>query len=266
VWHRIEEIELAGVRKRLAEERVQPEAVVAQSPIRAEPDRLYAPLPEIVLEEPKPAAPAEAAPSAPLAAAPAETSRRISPVLAIAIASVACVIGSILAAATIGDASEGSLFNTIALGGPAAAMIILAIALTVSGYLTVWRAVAFAFTGYVGFFLAVFSADFLTMAAPSFGTEGADIFGGFVLGGIGALAVLLTLVMLVRNPDLGRLVPIALSGVLLIGIATAVVMVVPGISIHRDNSMIWGAAVWHAALGLSLIWLLAAPRPSGARP
>ncbi|MBN9001908.1 MAG: hypothetical protein J0H75_07510, partial [Rhizobiales bacterium] len=121
---------------------------------------------------------------------------------------------------------------------------------------------ALALAGYVGFFIAIYCADFLTRSAPSFGTEGADIFGGFVLGGLGAFVVLFTLVMLARNPNLGRLIPIVLSGVLLTGVATAIVMVVPGISIHRGNFIVWGAAVWYAALGLVLMWLLAQPRGS----
>ena len=263
VWARIEDIELATVRKRLAEERVQPApAAGLASATDMEPDRIYAALPEIVVEAPK--GDAAPAPATPLqsAAAGAMPARRLSPQLAVAIATGTCVIGSVIAALTIGEESEGNLFNTFAFGGPAAGMIILAIAMVVSGYLTVWRAVALALAGYVGFFIAIYCADFLTRSAPSFGTEGADIFGGFVLGGLGAFVVLFTLVMLARNPNLGRLIPIVLSGVLLTGVATAIVMVVPGISIHRGNYIVWGAAVWYAALGLVLMWLLAQPRGS----
>ena len=80
------------------------------------------------------------------------------------------------------------------------------------------------------------------------------------MGAMGALIVLVTLVMLARNPDLGRLIPIVLSGVLLIGVATALVMVIPGISLYRDNDGIWAAPVWYAGLGLVILWLLAEPR------
>jgi hypothetical protein len=141
-------------------------------------------------------------------------------------------------------------------------MIILAIALVVSDYLNLWRAVVFVVVGYVGFFASIYSADFLTRAAPSFGTEGADIAGGFAMGALGALIILFTLVMLTRNPNLGRLTPIALSGVLLVGVATAMAMVVPGMSLHTGNLIVWAAVVWYAALGLVLVWLLAEPKKS----
>jgi hypothetical protein len=187
----------------------------------------------------------------------------LSPALAAFVACVICAIGSVLASFAIGEESEGALFDTVVFGGPIAAMAILAIALVLSGYLAVWRAIVFAIAGYAGFYLAVLSADFLTRAAPSFGTEGADILGGFVLGGLGALIVLFTLLMLAPNPNLGRLVPIALSGVLLIGVASAVVMLLPGMSIQSSGSVgIWAAAVWYMALGLILAWLLAEPKPS----
>ena len=82
----------------------------------------------------------------------------------------------------------------------------------------------------------------------------------YVLG-LGALVVLFTLVMLARNPNLGRLIPIALSGVLLIGAASAVVMLLPGMSIQSNGNLgIWAGAVWYVALGLILIWLLAEPK------
>jgi hypothetical protein len=263
VWAKVEEIELATVRKRLAEERVQPSsAAMPSTPPQEEPDRLYAPLPEIVIEEPAVAAPREQASQPSVAPVAPPSARRIAPAVAVGAASAACVIGSVLAALTIGEESEGPLFNTIAFGGPAAAMIILAIGFVVSGYLNIWRAVVLVVTGYMGFFLAIYCADFLTRAAPSFGTEGADILGGFVMGGLGALIVLFTLVMLARNPNLGRLIPVALSGVLLVGVATAVAMVVPGMSLHSGNYIVWAAAVWYLALGLILVWLLAEPKPS----
>jgi hypothetical protein len=252
------------VRKRLAEERVQPAPAAAASalPPQAEPDRLYAPLPEIVLDEPKPEPPPAISRASAGEPAIATPTRLISPVPAVALASAVCVAGSVLATLSLGDTSEGPLFNTIVFGGPLAAMVILAIGLVVSGYLSVWRASVLVVAGYVGFFLAVLSVNFLTRSAPSFGTEGADIFGGFVMGGVGALVVLVTLVMLARNPNLGRLIPIVLSGVLLIGVSTALVMVIPGVSIYRDNYGMWATPVWYGALGLVLIWLLAEPKTS----
>ena len=263
VWAKVEEIELATVRKRLAEERVKPAvAAPAGTPASAEPDRLYAALPEVAIAEPEPAVqPAPAAAPKPQPAATASR-RLMRPAVAIAMASAACVAGSVVAALGIGEASEGPLFNAIAFGGPAAAMIILAIALVVSGYLNLWRAIVLVLAGYVGFFLSLASVDFLTTSAPSFGTEGADILGGFTMGALGALIVLVTLVMLARNPDLGRLVPIALSGVLLVGVATAMVMALPGVSLHRGNYVVWAAVAWYAALGLVLIWLLAESKPA----
>jgi hypothetical protein len=261
VWAKVEEIELATVRKRLAEERVKPSAprpgTATAGP--AEPDRLYEALPEISTVEPVAAPPDPVTPvSAPLPASPQP--RLLSPAIAIAIASAACVIGSIIAALSIGEADEGPLFNTIAFGGPISSMIILAIGLVVSRHFTVWRATAFAIVGYIGFFLALASADFLTRSAPSFGTEGADIAGGFAMGAIGALMVLFSLVMLTRSPNLGRMMPIALSGVLLVGVATALVLVSPAISLHRGNYVVWAAVAWYAALGLVLVWLLAEPK------
>ena len=260
VWARIEEIELATVRKRLAEERVAPAPASAPTASlgRAEPDRLYAALPEIVSEDPAPASQPEPRPEGAKPSSPPR--RRITPAIAAAVACAICAVGAVLASFAIGDASDGPLFITVVLGGPAAAMIVIAIALVVSGYLTVWRAIALFVAGNIGFYLAVLSADFLTLAAPSFGTEGADILGGFVLGGLGSAIVLLTLVMLARNPNLGRLVPIALSGVLLIGVTSAVVMLLPGMSIKGGGSVgIWAASVWYVALGLILMWLLAEP-------
>lgn len=262
VWAKVEEIELATVRKRLAEERVKQPDAASASPARAqaEPDRLYAPLPEIAVADSAAAAPAPD--QKPATALKAEPIRKgpLSPALAIAIASAACVVGSVGAALGIGQESEGPLFNTIAFGGPAAAMIILAIGFVFSGYLNLWRAIVLVIAGYVGFFLSLASVDFLTRSAPSFGTEGADIFGGFTMGALGALIVLVALVMLARNPNLGRLIPIVLSGVLLVGVATAVVMVIPGISIYQGNYIVWAASVWYAALGLVLVWLLAEPK------
>jgi hypothetical protein len=58
------------------------------------------------------------------------------------------------------------------------------------------------------------------------------------------------------------LIPVALSGVLLVGVATAVAMVVPGMSLRSGNYIVWAAAVWYLALGLILVWLLAEPKPS----
>jgi len=262
VWAKVEEIELATVRKRLAEERVKPApATTASAAQPAEPDRLYAPLPEIAVQEPVAAQKADPAPKPVPTPLPASSPPRLlSPAIAIAIASAACVIGSIIAALSIGEADEGPLFNTIAFGGPISAMIILAIGLVVSRYFNVWRAVVLVLIGYLGFFLALYSADFLTRSAPSFGTEGADIAGGFAMGAIGALIVLFTLVMLTRSPNLGRMMPIALSGVLLVGVATALVMVSPDISLHRGNYVVWAAVAWYAALGLVLVWLLAEPK------
>jgi hypothetical protein len=263
VWAKVEEIELATVRKRLAEERVKPApaTATASAPQPAEPDRLYAPLPEIPIGEPVVAPKSDSSPR-PVSTPPPASSQPglLSPTIAIAIASAACVIGSIIAALTIGEADEGPLFNTIAFGGPISAMIILAIGLVVSRHFNIWRAVVFVIVGYVGFFLALASADFLTRSAPSFGTEGADIAGGFAMGAIGALIVLFTLVMLTRSPNLGRMMPIALSGVLLVGVATALVLVSPAISLHRGNYVVWAAVAWYAAMGLVLAWLLYEPK------
>jgi hypothetical protein len=270
VWAKVEEIELATVRKRLAEERVKQPEPSAERPAPPPPqlERVYAPLPEIPIAQPssQPVAqpdpapqPAATAPQ-PAAVAPPPAKPLMSPAGAVAFASMVCVSGSIFSALSIGEESEGPLFNTIAFGGPAAAMTILATALVVSGYLNIWRAVVLVVAGYMGFYLALWCADFLTRAAPSFGTEGADIAGGFAMGAIGALIVLFTLVMLARNPNLGRLIPIALSGVLLVGIATAVSMVLPGMSLRSGNYIVWSAAVWYAALGFVLVWLVARPK------
>ena len=203
---------------------------------------------------------AHTAPGRALSLAPSK-SFPISPAVAAGLACAVCAAGSALAAVNIGEATEGPLFNTIGFGGPLAAMLIVAVALVVSGYLNLWRAAILVVAGYVGFFVAIYCAYFLTLAAPSFGTEGADIAGGFTMGALGALTVLVTLVMLTRDPDLGRLIPIALSGVLLVGVATALAMVVPGMSLRNGNYIVWAAVAWYAALGASLVWMLAAPRP-----
>jgi hypothetical protein len=249
VWAKIEEVELTAVRERLAEQRVKPEdgsGATTGTP----KERVYAPLPELVLNE-RPAA----------VAAPSQfQSRFLRPMWAALIAAVVCAIGATIAAVGIGTLSEGVLFNTIAFGGPAASMILIAALLALSNYLTIWRAALLGLVGYVGFYLAVYVASFLTRSAPSFGTEGADIAGGFAMGAVGALFVLFTLLMLGRNPNLARGIPIALSGVLLVGIATAVTMTVPGISLHQGNFVIWGAPVWYLALGGAMAWMLAEPQ------
>jgi hypothetical protein len=189
----------------------------------------------------------------------------LRPVWAALIATVLCAVGASGAALSLGEESEGTLFNAIAFGGPAASMILIAALLVLSGTLTVWRAAVLALVGYVGFYIAVYVASFLTRSAPSFGTEGADIAGGFAMGAVGALFVLVTLLMLGRNPNLARGVPIALSGVFLVGIATAVTMTVPGVSLHQGNYVIWGAPVWFLALGGAMAWLLAEPEPQAGR-
>jgi hypothetical protein len=252
VWARVEEMELAAVRMRLAEQRVKrPDSTTDSERADAPKGRIYAPLPELVLDE---------AAGVAGTADPQAKPGSLRPALAAAAAAALCAIGAAIAAIGVGTLSEGPLFNTIAFGGPAASMILIAALLAFSGHLTLWRAAILALVGYVGFYLAVYVASFLTRSAPSFGTEGADIAGGFAMGAVGALFVLFTLLMLGRNPNLARGIPIALSGVLLVGIATAVTMTVPGVSLHQGNFVIWGAPVWYIALGGAMAWMLAEPQ------
>jgi hypothetical protein len=259
VWTQVEEIELATVRKRLAEERVKPEPAPQTSAAASarEPERLYGPLPEIVLEPPPAAAPVT--PAAP-AAAP-EPRRPLSPAVAAAIACVLSALGAVAGAYLIGPVADiDPAFIAVSFGGPAATMILLSTLLVVSGYLTFWRAVVLTIVGYVGFFAAVYTTEFLTRSAPSFGTEGADIAGGFAMGAVGAVIILFTLVMLSRNPNLARAIPVSLSGVLLVGVATALVTVSPDVTLRYGVSVIWTAPVWHLAMGAVLFWLLAEPK------
>lgn len=247
-WAKIEEMELTAVRARLAEQRVKPEDEPGVASTGTPKERIYAALPELVVEAGSVASPPQIRP------------RMLQPMWAALIATVLCAIGATIAATSIGTLSEGALFNAIAFGGPAASMILIAALLAFSTYLTIWRAAILGLVGYVGFYLAVYVASFLTRSAPSFGTEGADIAGGFAMGAVGALFVLFTLLMLGRNPNLARGIPIVLSGVLLVGIATAVTMTVPGVSLHKGNFVIWAAPVWYLALGGAMAWMLAEPR------
>jgi hypothetical protein len=269
VWAKVEEIELATVRKRLAEERVKPAPapVQAAAPPPAQPERVYAPLPEMVVEQaaaPQPTAPAPQpapTPDATPAAKPAPVPYKspLSPRIAIVLATILCVIGAYYCASGIGFATEGELFNTVVFGAPLAGIAVIAIALVLSGYLNLWRAIVLVVVGYVGYYLSLAAAAFLTTAAPSFGTKGADIAGGFTMGALGAVFVLFPLVLLTRNPNLGRLIPIALSGILLVGIVTAVTMSVPSMSLHNGNVIVWAALEWYAAMGLVLVWLVGRP-------
>jgi hypothetical protein len=259
VWAKVEEIELATVRKRLAEERVkQPDpAPQVQAAMGREPERVYAPLPEIVLEPPAAPEASNTPPSAPV------SRRFLTPPVAAAIACLLSAAGSVAGAYLIGPVADiDPAFIAVSFGGPALSMTLLAVLLVVSGHLNAWRAVVLWIVGYLGFFAAVYSTDFLTRSAPSFGTEGADIAGGFAVGAVGAVIVLFTLVMLSRNPNLGRAIPISLSGVLLVGVATALVTVSPGITLRTGVSAIWTAPVWYIAMGAVLFWLLAEPRQS----
>lgn len=252
VWTKVEEIELATVRKRLAEERVkQPDpAAVPPAATPRTPERTYAPLPEIPIEPPA----TFAARTPPFAT----THRPLSPPVAAAIACVLSALGSVGGAYLIGPVADiDPAFIGVSFGGPAATMILLSGLLVVSGYLNFWRAAVLAVVGYIGFYVAVYTTEFLTRSAPSFGTEGADIAGGFAMGAVGALIVLFTLVMLSRNPNLPRAIPISLSGVLLAGIATALVTVSPYVTLRSGVSIIWTAPAWYLAMGGVLFWLLA---------
>ncbi len=80
------------------------------------------------------------------------------------------------------------------------------------------------------------------------------------MGAVGAVIVLFTLVMLSRNPNLGRAIPISLSGVLLVGVATALVTVSPDVTLRTGVSVIWTAPVWYLAMGGVLVWLLYEPK------
>jgi hypothetical protein len=260
VWTKVEEIELATVRKRLAEERVKQPDPAAVQPVETPraPERNYAPLPEIPID-PAGTPPAGVATAPVTRSAPPVTTRRpLSPPVAAAIACILSAIGSVGGAYLIGPVADmDAAFIGVSFAGPAATMILLSALLVVSGYLNFWRAAVLAVVGYVGFYVTVYSTEFLTRSAPSFGTEGADIAGGFAMGAVGAVILLFTLVMLSRNPNLPRAIPISLSGVLIAGVATALVTVSPYVTLRTGVSIIWTAPAWYLAMGAVLVWLLA---------